>query len=59
MRLAVKKTAECELKRNNSVVNDLDVGQREEEKGAESVPELQEEGLARPQTMDPIAPDVA
>lgn len=33
----MKKRAECELKRNNSVVNDLDVGQREEE-GAGSVP---------------------
>lgn len=33
----MKKLAECELKRNNSVVNDLDVGQREEE-GAWSVP---------------------
>lgn len=35
--LAMKKRAKCELKRNNSVVNDLDVGQGEE-KGAESVP---------------------
>lgn len=27
----MKKLSESELKRNNSVVNDLDVGQREEE----------------------------
>lgn len=33
----MKKRAEFELKRNNSVVNDLDVGQREEE-GAGAVP---------------------
>lgn len=51
-----KKRAECELKRNNSVVNDLDVGQREGERGAGL---FQATMLTRTQTMDPIDPDAA
>lgn len=48
-----------ELKRHNSVVNDLDVGLREEEARGGGVSLFQAAMLTRTQTMHPIGPDAA
>lgn len=55
----MKKRAKCELKRNNSVVNDLDVGREGGGKRGVRGGLFQAAMLTRTQTKDPIGPDAA